>query len=380
MEPISELPYGLKRFAPERVLSWYSEVLGIFDNIHWTSDKDWEWKTPGRFMPPRYLIFYPSYVCNQNCIYCYYRNLITDSEEGFVPTDRAIGLIDELYKIGCRFIDYCGGGEPLIHPDIKKIISVSRELGYNQGTLTNGTFEESLCYTIARSFSFIRFSIDSFSAKTYRTIRRPRLGSSLEKSLQNCIDICSLRDRYKKPIEVGIHFNVTSQNYLELEQLFQFAERTHLNFISYSIPAPVLESESNSRNRLFSLDKLQLIEFAKLSEKLKGQYDSKFRILTKPYTESKAPCKCFSNVMHTLIDAYGDVYLCSYYFYRQNSHRIGNAFQEKFSDIWGSSLHQKAMQAVDLNHCSTFRCRWHTYNYLFKKIMTNQSLLEQNVC
>jgi len=65
--------------------------------------------------------------CALSCIYCFASS--KDGRGGFMPTPLALRLLDEGRQIGARFL-LLGGGEPVSHPDISRILWRAVQLGY----------------------------------------------------------------------------------------------------------------------------------------------------------------------------------------------------------------------------------------------------------
>jgi MoaA/NifB/PqqE/SkfB family radical SAM enzyme len=75
----------------------------------------------------------PTRRCNLACGYC---NEYDDFSPP-VPTDEMIRRIDKLAYLGTSIVTI-SGGEPLLHPDIEKIIARIRQHGMLAGIITNG--------------------------------------------------------------------------------------------------------------------------------------------------------------------------------------------------------------------------------------------------
>src|SRR5688572_5344426 len=88
------------------------------------------WKEPLR---PILVHIIPIRRCNLSCTYC---NEFDDFSKP-VPTPEMLHRIDHLARLGALAV-HLSGGEPLLHPDIDKIIQRIREHGMLAGLLTNG--------------------------------------------------------------------------------------------------------------------------------------------------------------------------------------------------------------------------------------------------
>ncbi len=75
----------------------------------------------------------PTRRCNLSCAYC---NEYDDVSKP-VPTDEMLRRVDLLAKLGTSIITQ-SGGEPLLHPDLDRIIARVRHHGRLAGMITNG--------------------------------------------------------------------------------------------------------------------------------------------------------------------------------------------------------------------------------------------------
>ena len=75
----------------------------------------------------------PMRRCNLSCTYCNEYDDVSDP----VPTPVMMSRIDQLARLGTSIITI-SGGEPLMHPDLEKVISRIRQRGMIAGLITNG--------------------------------------------------------------------------------------------------------------------------------------------------------------------------------------------------------------------------------------------------
>ncbi|MEZ4270402.1 MAG: radical SAM protein [Myxococcota bacterium] len=73
--------------------------------------------------------------CNLSCTYCNEYDQVSDP----VPTQEMIRRIDHLAKLGTSIV-VCSGGEPLMHPDLDRIIARIRSHKMVAGLITNGFY------------------------------------------------------------------------------------------------------------------------------------------------------------------------------------------------------------------------------------------------
>lgn len=91
----------------------------------------------GEFPIPRSLTVYPSETCNLNCVGC--NSKVMHKKDAFMDVGLFYKIVDDFASLGGKAVAFEGGGEPMLHPDIGKLIyrCVERELKI--GIITNGT-------------------------------------------------------------------------------------------------------------------------------------------------------------------------------------------------------------------------------------------------
>ncbi|MFA4946735.1 MAG: radical SAM protein [Candidatus Micrarchaeia archaeon] len=93
--------------------------------------------------------------CNYACEYCYAESNSTQdiSEETFLL---ALNLAK---SIGATHLEFCGG-EPLMHPQINKIVKMARDAGFKLILRTNGILVNRYLDLISKNFDWVGISLD----------------------------------------------------------------------------------------------------------------------------------------------------------------------------------------------------------------------------
>ena len=89
--------------------------------------------------PPKYpksVHLYITNECNLDCEMCYYRKATDPKEE--LTLEQLKGLFEEWQRYKLTSIAI-GGGEPLLHPNIKEIVQLAKDMGFFIAVTTNGT-------------------------------------------------------------------------------------------------------------------------------------------------------------------------------------------------------------------------------------------------
>lgn len=136
---------------------------------------------------PPYLQIEPSSICNYRCVFCFESDkAFTRRSSGFMgymPLDLFQRIIDEIQgKV--EFLSLASRGEPLLCPDIEKMLAYTRGKFLNLKMNTNASLlDESKCHAILQGgVKTLVFSADAASEPLYS---RLRVGGKLDKVLAN---------------------------------------------------------------------------------------------------------------------------------------------------------------------------------------------------
>lgn len=177
----------------------------------------------GRDIVPTHVQIVLSDLCNQDCHFCAYRmeggfstaNFADErgnkNPKRFIPTAKAIEILDDCARLGVGAIEFTGGGEPTVHPDCMAIIAHAQALGMQTGLVTNGVRLKPISDQAAAALeklTWLRISLDAGTAATYERIRR-------SKAWDTVMDTLDRVGRLSGPL-VGVGFVVTRENFDEL--------------------------------------------------------------------------------------------------------------------------------------------------------------------
>jgi MoaA/NifB/PqqE/SkfB family radical SAM enzyme len=122
---------------------------------------------------PGFCQFAITNACNARCGFCSFSlDRLPRKEWKYVSVDRALEAIDILHRNGIRYL-VVDGGEPLLHPDLQKIVQRASRQGMDVLLVTNGALlSKKMILSLAESgiTSFI-ISIDAATAKEHESNR-----------------------------------------------------------------------------------------------------------------------------------------------------------------------------------------------------------------
>ncbi|MDP8219543.1 MAG: SPASM domain-containing protein [Candidatus Theseobacter exili] len=137
--------------------------------------------------------------CNLACPLCLNRTL-EKHDHGLMDYSLFCSIIDQLHP-GRQDAYLHHRGEPLLHPDLAKMVEYASDAGIKTRIHTNGVLlnREMSIGLVKSGLEQITFSIDSLNSKEYE---KTRPGSDLNKVLENLNDFLAIRDDLgrEKPI------------------------------------------------------------------------------------------------------------------------------------------------------------------------------------
>jgi MoaA/NifB/PqqE/SkfB family radical SAM enzyme len=169
--------------------------------------------------------------CNHRCIMCsehspYCRDggrrmaaagIVSEGEFGVMEAETYRGLIEDLSAMGCREVELCGLGEPLVHPQIFDFVKQAKEAGLWVRLVTNAGLldEEKARRLVALGLDELHVSINAGTAETYARVHGVAPGV-FEKVLSGIRAVASAREAggRKTPI-IETSFVVQADNFEE---------------------------------------------------------------------------------------------------------------------------------------------------------------------
>lgn len=310
----------------------------------------------------------PTTFCDLSCPECISKNLLNN---GQLMQDRIIDLANELVESSVKAVILIGGGEPLMHKSIGKVMSVLSGAGVHVGLVTNGTLIHRYHQEIAECVSWIRVSIDAATPETHSAFRPSGRPASVFPAI-----ISNMRALAKeKKGKLGYSFllmyrqgpngEITASNYDELFQAGKLAKDIGCDyfevkaafdeghFILYT-PDHLLRS---AREQYAALQELEDDNFRILhSSTFTSLMERRNRVQHKDYD------RCLTTELRTTVTPTG-VYVCPYH--RGNLlAKVGDIKNQSFQSMWsqanGGIINPKL-------HCN-FHCARHNTNLEIAKL------------
>ncbi len=168
------------------------------------------WGTRKRI--PLYVGLFITQRCNLKCIYCFPDSPVRQREKEF-SKDEIFRIVDELYRLGTRYITLLGG-EPLIRKDFGDIVDYIVKKRILTETGTNGYFTEQNLEAL-KKLSLVCHSIDGNQEEHDKN-----RGKGSHKKVIESLELCIAN---KIPVQLRAVF--TRNNVGSLEYLLKLAQK-----------------------------------------------------------------------------------------------------------------------------------------------------------
>jgi MoaA/NifB/PqqE/SkfB family radical SAM enzyme len=206
----------------------------VSDGIYSELKPAWWFLHEGRVPhAPKQVQLILSDLCNQNCSFCAYRMdgytsnqmFVGDSEKAryghnnpkrFIPTAKAMEILQDAKNNGVLGIQFTGGGEPTVHPDHEAIFQRALELGLKCALVSNGVSWSDPLIAMLPQFAWVRMSLDAGTAETYAKIRDTS-PNSFNKVLKNLGRVShAIKSGIPSPCTLGVGYVVVPDNWQEI--------------------------------------------------------------------------------------------------------------------------------------------------------------------
>jgi SynChlorMet cassette radical SAM/SPASM protein ScmF len=190
-----------------------------------------ELELPQGVPPLLSLYFYISGSCNLACKHCWISPDFAETNENgkFVKTDYIKSAIEQAKPLGLSSVKLTGG-EPLLHPQFKKIFTIIRKENLFCPIETNGTLvdEEMAKFLSAdKKKPFVSISIDGSKASTHEEIRGVK--GSFKKSVN------AIKHLVENNINPQLICTLNQKNVSELEEVIKIAENLGCESVKFNL-------------------------------------------------------------------------------------------------------------------------------------------------
>jgi MoaA/NifB/PqqE/SkfB family radical SAM enzyme len=197
------------------------------------------------FVGPEQVVIDLTNRCNNNCIGCWTRSpLLRELEPTAtwksqeIPYDNVIHLLNDLHDLKTRRVRFTGGGEPLMHPRLDDILRACKQRQLITCITSNGSL-----LNAERAELYAELPIDELAVslwagtpETFSRTHPNKTGRTFEKVERHLTSLC--RKKKLRP-RVTLANVLLAMNYVEAEQMYDFARRVGADSVYYAVLDPV---------------------------------------------------------------------------------------------------------------------------------------------
>ncbi len=316
-------------------------------------------------------------LCNQDCHFCAYRMSGYTSNELFVgesdkaafgtnnpkrwiPTERALRLLEEIKEAGVLSVQFTGGGEPSVHPHHEVLFEKALSLGLRCSLVSNGIkWSYKLIWELLPRFDWVRISIDAGNQESYAKIRR--VPEAHWDKVWNHVKLLgqAIGAAGSKTV-LGLGFVITPESYNEIGNFVQRAKE----YGAHNVRLTAMFSTEGEKPFMDIYDTIKWgIGMARTTYeddffKVHDNFGSRFDDL-----KQKAPDYSFCSYQYYTAYIGGDMkaYRCCVLAYNKRGLIEGGDLSKRsFSEFWGSKERKKDLGALDARGCE--RCQFNEKN------------------
>lgn len=208
---------------------------------------------------PYKLIFESTAICNLKCITCCQNYM--KRKKGHLKFEIFKKIYDEVKP---PYLNLTGFGEPLLNPDLFKIITYARKKGSFVKMDTNGMLlnKENAEKLLDTGVDIVSNSIDGMDKKTYESIR---IGANYEQVIGNLKNFVRRRNERKSKTEIHLYLVLQKKNFRQFLDFIKFGDSIGVD----SVSGCFVKYEGLKKNKEVSIEKFDKKELEKFAEDLK---------------------------------------------------------------------------------------------------------------
>lgn len=294
--------------------------------------------------------------CNMDCLSCGRRYIVDKGRHMSFEDFKQI--YDQIRPVN---INLSGLGEPLLHPELFKIIRYCKQNGSVVNFPTNLSISDSrIIEELVRSgIDQIKVSIDAASEATYKAVRGQDKFNTIIKNIRT---IGRLKEKFgcHHP-EVRFNFCLQRYNFEELPKLIALARE--LSITSIYVQDLNYFSVEDEKSRLCGFSQQQLSRIFDDAYQLSRKLNVATNILnwkrnlkwlynkTLPLDHFQANAiRCSFPWISAFVDVDGGVKPCPVFVWDAQADNLGNCLDKPFIDIWHGMQYQNLRGDFRRNH------------------------------
>jgi wyosine [tRNA(Phe)-imidazoG37] synthetase (radical SAM superfamily) len=299
----------------------------------------------GEIVLPSFVDIHACDLCNQNCIGCAYHDLHT---QNMMTEKQHLFTLRTFLDMDVKAFDFAGGGEPTLLPYLGEHMDFIAKNNATFGLLTNGTRLREIGKHLLNG-GYVRVSLEASNPKQYGSYKNADPLAWID-VLTQIRGLVKLRNDANSNLEITV----------------KFAVGKHLRGCDHYRDGILLARDLGVDRIVFKALRHQPEELEPITKEIEAnrlremvhdlRAEDMVRSWINPIPFDKVP-QCWLNPLHTVIDWRGDMYICCFYYFREERHKIGNIFETPFHELWFSELHRQKIREIKREECFKVDCK-----------------------
>ena len=332
--------------------------------------KDWNHYKP---FVPLTLEIHSTEICNHRCPNCQGLYTISSDETNFRTRKYMhldLDLLESVWEMPPKGIVISGNtGEPLLHPDIARLLTTLGEKKLPAVLITNGeALTGNLASLAVRVCRGIRISLDADNPDLFKCTHGVKMDSwqRVLHSIHLLIEARQQSQRSAADCLIGIGYLTDELTRDGMIPATQLARSLGVDYIQFR---PFHYSFTDINKEFRECQKFESNNFKVFAS------DQKYRLfgnLSRYYSH------CHGAHFYTVLDARGDFYICCHHV-RNLDARLGSLNTQSWHDFVISAHRRQRIANFDLSQCVPL-CRLHTHNELLELMKEKEPIVSyQNI-
>ena len=253
--------------------------------------------------------------CNERCIHCYIPNAVKN-QATHISLQKFCEIIDEFVELGGNSI-VLSGGEPLMHPEITKILNCCGQKNLDIAIFSNLTLlDKSLIEAMkTANVRLVQASIYSIKPDIHDRITKNK--GSLEKTLS------AIKILQSEGIDVQMACPVMKQNKDDVVNVLRYAKENNISLRTNSLILPTFDGDDSFvKSSALTLEQKRTM----ICEMMRADKDYTKDVLLELLNSSL----CAAGINSCSISIDGNVCPCP----KWQSYHLGNIYKNTLSEIW----------------------------------------------
>jgi len=323
---------------------------------------------------PIYVEISPFGACNHRCSFCAVDYIGYKTVK--INTDLLKQSLTSMGEGGVKSVMFAGEGEPLLHPDMAKIVNHAKLSGIDSSFTTNGVrLTTDFLEECGHNISWIKVSFNAGARDVYASVHNTK-ERDFDTVIENMRRAVEWKKQSRSNLAFGFQALLLPENASCMEDLIKIGKQIGLDYV---VVKPYSQHKFSETHKY---ENINYGEYLHLGEELSKYNDENFSVIFRANTinswieqNNNRYCKCLSTPsMWGYIMADGSVYSCSAYLLDERF-KLGNINQDTFKNIWCSNKKLEHASFIknelDINECRV-NCRMNQVNTYLDKIVNKK--------